>query len=214
MKSIDWLLLELQVYFENESTGHDYWHAERVWKSAIQLGAQESVNLKIVEAAALLHDVADWKMAEENRVEGLEKMEFWLNALGYSSSEKKEVLDIVDNMSFKGGTNNHKILSKEGQVVQDADRLDALGAIGIARAFAYGGSKGRPLHNPTQIPAEFEDFEAYKNHKGATVNHFYEKLFKLKELMNTKAGKAAAEDRHKFMELFLDQFYSEWEGKS
>ena len=213
MKDINWLLKELKGHFENESTGHDYWHAERVWKSAITIGKQEKANLRIVEAAALLHDVADWKLDEDKRLSGVRKIEYWLNALDYSQEDQEAVREIMDNMSYKGGTNDHKVLSIEGQVVQDADRLDALGAIGVARAFAYGGSKGRPLHDPEMDPVEFEDFNAYKNHKGATVNHFYEKLFKLKEGMNTLAGKAMAESRDAFMHEFINRFYDEWDGK-
>ncbi len=213
MKDINWLLAELKVHFENDATGHDYWHAERVWKSALTIGKQESANLKIIEAAALLHDVTDWKLDQTSQIQGQDKMEYWLGELDYSTDEIRLVTDIINNMSYKGGTNNHKILSLEGQVVQDADRLDALGAIGIARAFAYGGSKGRPLHDPSQDPKDFESFKAYKNHKGATINHFYEKLLKLKDLMNTSAGKMIALERHKYMEGFLKEFYGEWEGK-
>lgn len=213
MKDISWLLIELKEYFEEESTGHDYWHAERVWKTAVAIGKAEEADLKVIEAAALLHDVADWKMDEDKRLEGEIKMSSWMNELGYSEAEQAHVKIIIDNMSYKGGTNNHKVLSLEGQIVQDADRLDALGAIGVARAFAYGGSKGRPLHDPQMNPVDFEDFEAYKNHKGATVNHFYEKLFKLKELMNTKSGREMAESRDAFMHDFIDRFYEEWEGR-
>lgn len=213
MKDINWLLKELKTYFNEESTGHDYWHAERVWKTALTIAKEEKADLKIVEAAALLHDVADWKMDESKRVVGEQKLSFWMNELGYTVSEQESIRLIIDNMSYKGGTNNRKVLSLEGQVVQDADRLDALGAIGIARAFAYGGSKGRPLHNPEMDPTEFDDFEAYKKHKGATVHHFYEKLFKLKALMNTESGKRLAKSRDTFMHEFIDRFYSEWEGE-
>lgn len=213
MKDINWLLRELKVHFEAESTGHDYWHAERVWKSAVTMGKQESADLKTIQAAALLHDVADWKLDEAKREAGQAKITLWLTELGYSESEQELVHDIMENMSYKGGTNNNKVLSLEGQIVQDADRLDALGAIGIARAFAYGGSKGRPLHDPEMDPAQFDNFEAYKNHKGATVNHFYEKLFKLKDLMNTTAGKEMAESRDTFMHEFINRFYAEWDGE-
>jgi len=214
MKDIQWLLKELKIHFEQESTGHDYWHAERVWHNARRIGQVENVNLKIVEASALLHDVTDWKLSAEKREEGQKKMDSWLNELGYSTGECEAVYTIIDNMSFKGGTNQHIELSIEGQVVQDADRLDALGAIGIARTFAFGGSKGRAIHDPDEKPVEFEDFEAYKNHKGSSVNHFYEKLFKLKDLMNTEAGKNAAIERHTFMKGFLDQLYKEWDGQA
>lgn len=213
MKDIKWLLSELKTYFDQESTGHDYWHAERVWKNALHIGEKEGADLRVIEAAALLHDVADWKMDEDKRKIGVQKMYDWMKAIGYTSDEMKHIYEIIDNMSYKGGTNDHIVLSLEGQIVQDADRLDALGAIGVARAFAYGGSQGRPMHDPDQMPADFEDFEAYKNHKGATVNHFYEKLFKLKDLMNTETGSRMARSRDAFMKSFLDEFYSEWDGK-
>jgi len=213
MKDINWLLKELKCHFESEATGHDYWHAERVWKTAMKLGKEEGARLKIIQAAALLHDVADWKLDPAKQEEGRIKIETWLSALDYSCEDQDQVHEIMNNMSYKGGTNNHKRLSIEGQIVQDADRLDALGAIGVARAFAYGGSKGRPLHDPEMDPANFDDFEAYKNHKGATVNHFYEKLFKLKDLMNTQSGKVMASARDEFMHAFIDQFYAEWNGE-
>ena len=212
MKTIDWLLDELKMYFENESTGHDFWHAMRVYKTALSIGREEGGDLRIIQAAALLHDVADWKLDQDKQLIGKVKMKEWLKCLGYTDVERQEVFSIIDNMSYKGGTNSHKILSKEGKIVQDADRLDAIGAIGIARTFAYGGAKGRPMHDPEKKPAEFEDFEAYKNHEGATINHFYEKLFKLKDLMNTESGRKIAESRDAFMHTFLEQFYGEWDG--
>lgn len=212
MKNIDWLLDELKVYFASDATGHDYWHTMRVYKTALKLGQEEGGNLRIIQAAALLHDVADWKLDEDKQALGQKKMRDWLDALAYTDDERQAVFAIIENMSYKGGTNNHKTLSLEGQVVQDADRLDAIGAIGIARTFAYGGAKGRPMHDPDMKPADFQDFEAYKKHQGATVNHFYEKLFKLKDLMNTESGRKMAESRDAFMHAYLDQFYGEWDG--
>lgn len=212
MNKIDWLLDQLKVYFESEATGHDYWHALRVYKTALAIGEKEGGEVRIIQAAALLHDVADWKLDKDKQEKGRTKIKQWLSALDYTVDEQKKVHEIMDNMSYKGGTNKDKVLSLEGQIVQDADRLDAIGAIGVARTFAYGGAKGRPMHNPDLEPADFEDFEAYKKHEGATVNHFYEKLFKLKELMNTRSGRVMAESRDAFMHAFLDQFYAEWDG--
>ncbi len=214
MKNIEWLLEELKAHFEKEATGHDFWHAQRVYKSALHIGSIENANLRIVEAAALLHDVADWKLEDDRRAAGQRQMEAWLDRLGFTEAEKKAVYHITENMSYKGGTNADKTLSLEGKVVQDADRLDALGAIGIARTFAYGGSKGRPIHDPENGPVDaFEDFEAYKNNEGASLNHFYEKLLKLKVLMNTETGREMAEERDAYMRAFLSRFFKEWEGE-
>lgn len=213
MCDLTWLKEELKIHFENEATGHDYWHALRVAKSAVHIGDLENANIKIVELAALLHDVADWKLDEERRSEGLSKMDYWMKKLGCSQDEMQHVYRIIEDISYKGGTRKEKPQTLEGRVVQDADRIDALGAIGIARAFAYGGSKGRPIHDSDHGPVEFDSFEAYKNHQGASVNHFYEKLLKLKALMNTDAGKVLAEERDAYMRAFLERFYMEWEGE-
>lgn len=212
-KTITWLQEQLKIYFENESTGHDYWHALRVYKSACHLAKIENAEMKIVAGASLLHDVVDSKLEEDKRAEGYKKIDKWLRALNYSDIEKEKVLYIIDHMSYKGGTNNHIKLSLEGQIVQDADRLDALGAIGIARTFAFGGAKGRDIYNPDEPPKEFDEYEVFKKYKGTSVNHFYEKLLKLKALMNTPAGKKLAESRHAYMESFLEEFYGEWSGE-
>jgi uncharacterized protein len=212
IKTTRWLQDQLKTHFENESTGHDYWHALRVYKSAYHLAKIENADMNIVTGAALLHDVVDSKLDDSKRAEGYKKIDDWLTALDYSDDEKEKVLYIIDHMSYKGGTNKHIKLSLEGQVVQDADRLDALGAIGIARTFAFGGAKGRDMHNPDEAPKEFDDYEAFKKYKDTSVNHFYEKLLKLKALMNTTAGKEMAEARHDYMESFLEQFYGEWSG--
>lgn len=213
MKTIEWLQNELKRYFSQEATGHDYWHAMRVYKSACHIGKIERADMRIVSVAALLHDVVDSKLSTQKREQGYQLIDAWLSALGYASSEKKAVLNIIDNMSYKGGTNRHILLSLEGQVVQDADRLDALGAIGIARTFAFGGAKGRAIHNPDASPMSFETYEDFKKYEGTSVNHFYEKLLKLKALMNTDVGLAMAEERHRYMEDFLMQFYGEWQGE-
>lgn len=213
MKTIEWLEDQLKNYFDKEATGHDYWHAIRVYKSACHIGKIERADMRIVSVAALLHDVVDSKLSAKKREYGYQLIDEWLRALGYTDDEQKAVLYIIDNMSYKGGSNNHIKLSLEGQVVQDADRLDALGAIGIARTFAFGGAKGRALHNPDESPMSFESYEDFKKYEGSSVNHFYEKLLKLKALMNTDFGRAMAEERHRYMEGFLAQFYEEWQGE-
>ncbi len=213
MRDINWLKGQLKNHFDKEATGHDYWHALRVAKTAVYIGKLENANIEIVEIAALLHDVADWKLDEQRRTEGLKKMDYWMKELGCTPSQSHDVHSIIACISYKGGVSAQKPQTLEGLIVQDADRLDALGAIGIARTFAYGGAKGRPIHDPEHEPVSFDTFEAYENHEGATINHFYEKLLKLKVLMNTGSGKALAEERDAYMRAFLDRFYMEWEGE-
>jgi uncharacterized protein len=199
---------------EGEATGHDFWHILRVYKTAKHIAEKEGADLFIVELTALLHDIADWKFNEGNEDMGPKLAEEWLKSLEVSELEINKVTKIIKTMSFKGGTTNSSQETIEGKVVQDADRLDAIGAIGIARAFAYGGFKGREIYNPDIKPVNFKSFEAYKNNKGTSVNHFYEKLFLLKDRMNTETGKAMAQERHEFMESYLKEFYKEWEGNS
>jgi uncharacterized protein len=213
MRTIEWLQDQLHKHFDREATGHDYWHAMRVYHAAIHIGQIEQGNMKIITGAALLHDVVDSKLPDDKRQAGYQLIEEWLTALDYAEDDKKEVLYIIDHMSFKGGTNQHIKLSLEGQIVQDADRLDALGAIGIARTFAFGGAKNREIHNPNESPQSFDDYEKFKQYQGTSINHFYEKLLKLKDLMNTESGKAMAQKRHDYMQEFLNQFYGEWNGE-
>ena len=164
-----------------------------------------------MELSALLHDVGDHKFYKEK--DAAEKLiSEMLDNAGVSEELKNQVLEIVSNVSYKGANVETRPTSLEGKVVQDADRLDAIGAIGIARAFAYGGNKERLLYHPEQPPVMHNDFEAYKNDKGHTINHFYEKLLLLKDRMQTKSGKEMAEERHQYMEGYLKQFYKEWEG--
>lgn len=193
-----------------ESTGHDWFHVERVWKNSVKIAEEEGADLFVVQLAALLHDLDDWKFNEDSN-----KAVQWLKSLELDEEVVEQVDYICKNISFKGGTNKEKMKTKEGQIVQDADRLDALGAIGIARCFAYGGFKQREIYNPDVKPVSTEVFnslEHYKKHDGTSINHFHEKLLLLKGLMNTRAGKRMAEERHKFMELFLDKFMEEWDG--
>jgi len=195
-----------------EGSGHDWWHVYRVWKNAIHIGKQESVDLFVVELAALLHDVADWKFHDGNDEIGPQVAKEWLESLAVSVDTVSHVCQIIKDISFKGAGVVTAMKTTEGMVVQDADRLDALGAIGIARTFAYGGSKNREMYNPDINPEMHTSFEQYKNSQGTSINHFYEKLLLLKELMNTATAKQIAEKRHAVMEDYLAQFYREWEG--
>ncbi len=196
---------------QHDSSGHDWWHIERVRKAALQIGEKENANLFVVEMAALLHDVADEKL-NKSEEEGLMKVRNWLSSLQITDSEQEEIIEIISTMSFKGG-NRPPMKTIEGQVVQDADRLDAIGAIGIARTFAYAGAHGDLIYDPELPYRESMTNEEYRNGKSTAVNHFYEKLLKLKDTLNTNAAKKTAQERHDFMTAFLDQFYKEWNGQ-
>jgi len=198
---------------KGESSGHDWWHVYRVWKTAINIAKKEEANLYIVELASLLHDIADWKFHSGDDSVGPTKAREWLEEQKVNENIIYHVSDIIQNISFKGAGVLPKIKTLEGKIVQDADRLDAIGAIGIARTFAYGGHSGREMYDPNIKPEKHDSFDQYKNSKGSTINHFYEKLLLLKDLMNTETGKAMALERHNFMELYLEQFFIEWEGK-
>ena len=194
-----------------EGTGHDFWHILRVYKISVYIGEKENVDMFVVELAALLHDIADWKFNDGNSDIGPEISREWLTSIGVDDDIINKITNIIRTISFKGGTTNANQETIEGKVVQDADRLDAMGAIGIARAFAYGGYKKRELYNPNIKPQKCKDFQQYKNNVDTTVNHFYEKLLLLKDLMNTQSGKSMAKERHEFMVGYLDQFFREWD---
>jgi uncharacterized protein len=200
--------------FLDEGSGHDWWHIYRVWQNAKQISKSEDVDREIVELAALLHDIADYKFYDGDEKIGGETAARWLQENGANDNLIEAVRHIVDNISFKGGGNGNKMQTLEGKVVQDADRLDAIGAIGIARAFAYGGNKGVPIHDPNTPAKVNMTKKEYINNKdkGTSVNHFYEKLLKLRDLMNTETGRKIATERHEFMQKYLEQFYAEWEG--
>lgn len=198
---------------QNAEGGHDWWHIERVWTNAKMIAQTEQVNIFIVELAALLHDIADAKFYEGDENVGPQKAKQFLENLPIDKEIINHVENIIRNISFKGGNFTNNFFSPELAVVQDADRLDAIGAIGIARAFNYGGFKNREIYNPTIAPDLKMSKDAYKKSNAPTINHFYEKLLLLKERMNTETGKKLAEERHHFMEIFLEQFYKEWEGK-
>ncbi|WP_368645560.1 HD domain-containing protein [Alkalibacterium putridalgicola] len=195
----------------NEGTGHDWYHIERVWKTAVTLAEKEKANRFIVELAALLHDLIDDKLVS-NKDEAVQEVMYWLEGVGVTSKDSERILEIIETISFKGG-NSKKLHTLEAQIVQDADRLDAIGAIGIARCFAYAGSKGDPLFDPELSVREKMTEEEYRKGKSSAVHHFYEKLLKLKDLMNTGAAREMAEERHAFMEDYLTHFFNEWEGQ-
>ena len=194
----------------NEGSGHDWYHIERVWKMASKLAAKEQANSYIVELAALMHDLIDDKLVS-SKDEAVQEVEYWLEGAGVSSSDAERIMDIIQTISFKGG-NGRKLTTLEAQIVQDADRLDAIGAIGIARCFTYAGSKGDVIFNPELSVRESMTEKEYREGPSSAVHHFYEKLLKLKDLMNTETAKQIAEERHAFMEDFLIQFFKEWEG--
>ena len=196
----------------NAEGGHDWWHIERVWKTAKQIAKSERVDVLIVELGALLHDIADSKFNGGDETVGPRKAREFLATQDVSSEVIDHVILIIENISFKGGKEAQKFKSPELDVVQDADRLDALGAIGIARTFNFGGFKNREIYNPTIPPNLHMNKEEYKKSTAPSINHFYEKLLLLKDLMNTATGKAMAQQRHDYMEGFLEQFYKEWEG--
>lgn len=196
---------------EGEGSGHDWFHVQRVWKTAKYLGGQEKADLFVVELAALLHDIADWKLNDGDEKAGLKKVEDWLTQNELEKTVLEQVLFIVDNMSFSKELEGKRIDTIEGFVVQDADRLDALGAVGIARTFAYGGNHSRPLYDPAIKPKFFDDFEEYKKYKTTSLNHFYEKVLLIKDRLNTESAKELGEKRHQFVENYLEQFLAEWE---
>ena len=200
----------VREYFEHEGSGHDWWHIHRVRQMALKISDTEGGNRFIIEMSALLHDLDDWKLNPENEPS---KADAWLKNIGITSDASKSILEIIDQVSFKGAGSKNKATTTEAKIVQDADRLDAIGAIGIARAFAYGGSKGRSMFNPEISPVMHETFDSYKKNTGPTINHFYEKLLLLKNLLNTPTAIEIAKKRHKFMVIFLNRFFAEWEGK-
>ena len=197
---------------QGEGTGHDWWHVHRVRAAALRLAAEEGADPFVTELAALLHDVADHKFHGGDETAGPRAAREWLAGLGVDEATTEHVARIVAELSFKGAGVPTPMSSLEGAVVQDADRLDAIGAVGVARAFAYGGSRGRPLHDPEAAPEAHGSFAAYKASTGPTVNHFHEKLLLLRDRMNTPAARRIAEDRHRFMQEFLDRFHREWDG--
>lgn len=213
MTLIDKTILFVKTELKEAEGGHDWFHIERVYKNALLIAATESSNLTVVKLAALLHDIADSKFHGGDEAVGPAKARTFLTSLAVEEVIIDHVVKIIENISFKGGTTEKQFTSIELDIVQDADRLDAIGAIGIARTFNYGGFKNRTLYDPAIAPLTNMTKEAYKNSTAPTLNHFYEKLLLLKDLMNTKTGRKLAEERHRFMEQFLARFYAEWEGE-
>lgn len=210
---VDTTIKYVKKELQEAEGGHDWWHIERVWKNSKLIAQNEQVNIFIVELAALLHDIADAKFHNGDENIGPEKAKQFLESLSVDNEIIHHVENIIRNISFKGGNFKNDFYSMELAVVQDADRLDAIGAIGIARAFNYGGFKNRAIYNPSIAPDLQMNKDDYKKSNAPTINHFYEKLLLLKDRMNTSTGKKLAEERHRFMEFFLDEFYLEWEGK-
>lgn len=200
----------VQSEFKEEATGHDWHHIERVYNTACFLQSKEGGNLSVIELAALLHDISDHKFNGGKLNEGGKIAYQLLIENGCDETTAIEVKQIVDSVSFKGANVQDNVTSLEAQIVQDADRLDAIGAIGIARAFAFGGNRNRPIYEPSSNPTLHTTFEEYSRSKSHTINHFYEKLLLLKDRLHTKTAIEIGKERHLFMEDFLNQFYNEW----
>jgi len=202
----------VQQELANAEGGHDWFHIERVYKNALLIAEEEDVNLEIIALGALLHDIADAKFHQGDETVGPKKAQQFLQQQNVEPATIEHVIKIIEHISFKGGNFQQQFHSKELAIVQDADRLDALGAIGIARTFNYGGFKNRKLYDPAIAPKLNMTKEEYKKGDNPTINHFYEKLLLLKDRMNTQKGKQIAQERHLFMEKFLEQFYAEWDA--
>lgn len=197
---------------QNAEGGHDWFHSERVYKNSILIAKEENCDLLVVQLGALLHDIADSKFHNGDENVGPKTARTFLENQQVEENIIQHVIDIIENISFKGGNFNKNFTSIELEIVQDADRLDAIGAIGIARTFNYGGFKNRAIYDPNVAPNLTMTKEEYKNNENPTLNHFYEKLLLLKDKMNTKTAKKLAEKRHEFIQLFLEEFYAEWNG--
>ena len=206
-------ILFVKSKLENAEGGHDWFHIERVYKNALLIADGEVCDANVVKLGALLHDIADSKFHDGNETLGPKVAREFLASNDVDEVTIQHVIDIIENVSFKGGNTEKPFSSIELDIVQDADRLDAIGAIGIARAFNYGGFKNRPLYNPNIAPKLHMSKEEYKNSQAPTLNHFYEKLLLLKDKMNTETGQHIAKERHSYMEGFLSQFYAEWDGE-
>jgi len=195
---------------ENDATGHDWWHVRRVARTAEKLAVGGGADLFVCTVAALLHDVADEKL-NASKESGLKKVGDWLQRQPLEGSDREHIIEIISTMSYHAGA-NPPMRTLEGRVVQDADRLDAIGAIAVARTFLYAGWKGHPIYDPSLPPRDSMTPEEYRQGKSTAINHFHEKLLKLKDRINTPSARRIAEERHRFMERYLEQFRSEWEG--
>ena len=206
-------ILFVKAKLENAEGGHDWFHIERVYKNTLLIADGEVCDSTVVKLGALLHDIADSKFHNGDETVGPKMAREFLESENVDEATIQHVINIIENISFKGGNSEKKFFSTELNIVQDADRLDAIGVIGIARTFNYGGFKNRPLYNPNIAPNLHMSKEEYKNNEAPTLNHFYEKLLLLKDKMNTETGKQIAQERHRYMEGFLSQFYAEWDGE-
>ncbi len=212
-KKIEATIAFVKEELKHAEGGHDWFHIQRVYNNALNiLKFEPDADAEVVQLIALLHDIADSKFHQGDETVGPRKAKEWLESLGCDVKVVDHVVKGIENISYKGGNFNQKFTSKELEIVQDADRLDAIGAIGITRVFNYGGFKNNAIHDPEQAPRFGMTKEEYKAHKGTSINHFYEKLLLLKDLMHTTEGKRMAAERHRYMEGFLAQFYAEWQG--
>lgn len=203
----------VQARFADDVTGHDWWHVDRVRRLSIAIARAEGAQPELCELVALLHDLGDWKFHRGDESAGPRLAAEWLYSLQVPAETIAQVCSMIAGVSYKGAGVITPMPTLEGKCVQDADRLDALGAIGIARAFAYGGAKGRRMYDPDTAPEQHASFSAYKASEGPTLNHFYEKLLLLKDRMQTETGRRLAAERHAFMEAFVTQFLREWQGE-
>ena len=206
---------EIKKYAENnlksDPSGHGWHHTERVWQLSKSIAEEEGdVDRFVLETSALLHDLIDWKLEDKKSSDEVKK---YLDSLEIREGKTNKIIKIIKTISFKGAKNESKMDSIEGKIVQDADRLDALGAIGIARCFAYGGKTGQKIYDPDILPKTHDNFDEYKESETTSLNHFYEKLLLLKDRMNTNNGRKIAEERHEYMIEFLDKFFKEIEVK-
>lgn len=204
----------VKAFLAKDGSGHDWWHIHRVRNNALMLAkAYPEADLQVVELAALLHDMGDYKLHNNDVEAGNQFLNETINSLSVDTELRKRIIEVIAQVSYKGAGIETKTTTIEAAIVQDADRLDAIGAIGVARAFAYGGSKQRLMYDPNQKPESHDDFESYRNAEGTTINHFYEKLLLLKDRMQTDEGKKLAVQRTEYMKQFLSQFYAEWNGE-
>ncbi len=211
---VEKVIIQVKLALKDSESGHDWFHIQRVYNNALYIANKEGeCDILVVQLLALLHDIADSKFYNGDETIGPKKARALLQELQVDGSTIDHVIKGIENISFKGGNFQQTFKSKELDIVQDADRLDALGAIGIARAFNYGGYKNNTIHDPEVAPMLNMNKEEYKKYRGTTINHFYEKLFKLRHKMNTSSGKCLAEQRHKYMEGFVAQLYQEWDLK-
>ena len=200
----------VRAHFADDSSGHDWYHIERVWNMSKFLHSKEGGDLEVVELAALLHDISDHKLNGGKLNDGGNVAREILLSEGATPELANRVAEIIDHVSFKGAKVEDRMETIEGKIVQDADRLDAIGALGIARTFAYGGHNGQPMYDPEIQATMHDSFEAYASSKSSTIHHFYEKLLLLASRINTDSAKEIAQERHQFMENYLSQFYHEW----